>query len=492
MRMKGKDVLAALVAIVVAATVGCGHLPEADGDRVCPPLRVALTFDDALKDHLLIAAPELEKRGWRGTFNIVTDWVGKNDKHLNWDDIRELMRRGHEVTTHTVSHPNLLGLLKTGNTNEVRRQIAVSRDLIAERTGFVPRYMCAPYVAQDAVTARLCREENLRQMDVPRINFGAGDEDAVTATVRGALRRGERRLDLLHHGISAADRGGWRPFSDRAEFVRHLDHIAELEREGVVTVTDYDGCASGCALKAGVWPHHGVLALSFDDRHLTDWERALPLFASYGATATFCLAGSIDTNAIAFARRALVAGHEIALHGLCHRNADEAVKQMGEEAYWAAEVAPQLADCRAAGIPVRSFAYPNCRHDAAADAMFFRKGFARLRGSIPGVKSPNPYDPKGERLDAWRPIAEADAFFIPASEHLTERVISNLILGESYHTDIDDVLRAIRRAGSRAERLSLVSHGISPGAKGINMKAEWLERILAGADVAGVVVHGLR
>ena len=40
----------------------------------------------------------LEERGWRGTFNIVTDWIGKNEKFLTWEDVRELIRRGHEVT----------------------------------------------------------------------------------------------------------------------------------------------------------------------------------------------------------------------------------------------------------------------------------------------------------------------------------------------------------------------------------------------------------
>ena len=76
-------------------------LALAAGSAAAAPLRVALTFDDSLKDHLLIAAPMLEERGWRGTFCIVTDWVGINDKHLSWDDIRELVRRGHEIATHT-------------------------------------------------------------------------------------------------------------------------------------------------------------------------------------------------------------------------------------------------------------------------------------------------------------------------------------------------------------------------------------------------------
>ena len=36
----------------------------------------------------------------------------------------------------------------------------------------------------------------------------------------------------------------------------------------------------------------------------------------------------------------------------------------------------------------------------------------------------------------------------------------------------------------------LTSHGIAPDAKGINMKTEWLERILATAKECGVPVIG--
>lgn len=38
--------------------------------------------------------------------------------------------------------------------------------------------------------------------------------------------------------------------------------------------------------------------------------------------------------------------------------------------------------------------------------------------------------------------------------------------------------------------LVLTSHGIAPGAKNINMKTEWLERILATAKECGVAVIG--
>ena len=75
---------------------------------------------------------------------------------------------------------------------------------------------------------------------------------------------------------------------------------------------------------------------------------------------------------------------------------------------------------------------------------------------------------------------------------LAENGVTNVIMGESYHTDIEDALRAMARAGERGEALFIVSHGISRGAKGISMKTEWLERMLSSAKEMGVLVRGVR
>ena len=127
----------------------------------------------------------------------------------------------------------------------------------------------------------------------------------------------------------------------------------------------------------------------------------------------------------------------------------------------------------------------------------FYNGFSRcvptkFRGTPDGVTSPNPHDPKGERLDKWRPVATSDEVFVPTARQLASLLIGNVIMGENYHTDIEDIMRAMRRAGERAETLSSVSHGISPNAKGISMKTEWLERMLSESGDCGVVVRGVR
>lgn len=83
------------------------------GDR-----RVAcsLTFDDGTLDHFLVAAPELDARGIRGTFFIITGvrdggvWLdGSTSRRVfGWDEARELAWRGHEVASHSAGHLDLM------------------------------------------------------------------------------------------------------------------------------------------------------------------------------------------------------------------------------------------------------------------------------------------------------------------------------------------------------------------------------------------------
>jgi len=64
--------------------------------------RAALTlaFDDTKESHYLLAAPELEQRGFVGTFNLNTRDV------YSWRPWQHLFEKGHELGSHTWSHPN--------------------------------------------------------------------------------------------------------------------------------------------------------------------------------------------------------------------------------------------------------------------------------------------------------------------------------------------------------------------------------------------------
>lgn len=62
-----------------------------------------ITFDDSRIEHYTIAAPELEKRNFRGAFFIMT--VTNNKKnYLSSDEIAELSDRGHSIGLHSWDH----------------------------------------------------------------------------------------------------------------------------------------------------------------------------------------------------------------------------------------------------------------------------------------------------------------------------------------------------------------------------------------------------
>ena len=62
-----------------------------------------ISFDDSRTEHYSIAAPELEKRNFRGAFFIMT--VTNNKKnYLTNDEIAELSDRGHSIGLHSWDH----------------------------------------------------------------------------------------------------------------------------------------------------------------------------------------------------------------------------------------------------------------------------------------------------------------------------------------------------------------------------------------------------
>ncbi len=79
---------------------------------------VSITFDDSTLDHYLLAAPELDRRGMAATFFVITGLMdggvwhdGPVERQLfSWSQARELAERGHEIGSHTHSHPDLTRL----------------------------------------------------------------------------------------------------------------------------------------------------------------------------------------------------------------------------------------------------------------------------------------------------------------------------------------------------------------------------------------------
>lgn len=118
------------------------------GQRVDERL-VFLTFDDGYVDNYATARPLLEAHGFRGLIFIlpprvdqggVLDWPGVERRvgthpevmrSLTWPMVESMAEAGHEIGSHTLSHPMLTEL----GDEELRQELFDSRVRIKERLG---------------------------------------------------------------------------------------------------------------------------------------------------------------------------------------------------------------------------------------------------------------------------------------------------------------------------------------------------------------------
>lgn len=112
------------------------HLADLIDGKV-PEKSVVLSFDDGLTDFYTTALPLLEKYGFTASNGIITGMIGANE-HMTVDQIKACISAGIEITSHTVSHPDL----SVSSEDTITQQITESRDYLEKMfgvavTGFV-------------------------------------------------------------------------------------------------------------------------------------------------------------------------------------------------------------------------------------------------------------------------------------------------------------------------------------------------------------------
>lgn len=93
------------------ATLGLRCLDDAElaacrGNWRGWPRSCVLTFDDGLRSHLQLAAPELARRGLPGVFFVVAERFGP--PRMSPVDVRQLAGLGFSIGSHSVTHASLV------------------------------------------------------------------------------------------------------------------------------------------------------------------------------------------------------------------------------------------------------------------------------------------------------------------------------------------------------------------------------------------------
>jgi len=108
---------------------------------------VVFTFDDGTPDHAA-AAKALVDHGFRGTFFIITDCLNAQTSRscLTPAQVQALSQAGHDVESHSVTHPDLTTLGASALTS----QLVNSQSYLRGLTGTQARHFAYPYGAHNA------------------------------------------------------------------------------------------------------------------------------------------------------------------------------------------------------------------------------------------------------------------------------------------------------------------------------------------------------
>lgn len=134
-------------------------------DDFAEPGRFIVTFDDGFRSVLQLAQPVLARHGVKAIQFIVADKLGgQNDwdvakgdvaeSLMTDDEIRRWHAAGHEIGSHSLTHPNFKNLSNAAAGHE----LMASKQTLENRFGVAVRHFCYPYGGRNEGTPGLVRD----------------------------------------------------------------------------------------------------------------------------------------------------------------------------------------------------------------------------------------------------------------------------------------------------------------------------------------------
>jgi peptidoglycan/xylan/chitin deacetylase (PgdA/CDA1 family) len=108
---------------------------------------VILNFDDVYKSQYTNAKPILDKYGYKATFYIVCNYVGRGEEEqdnpnarMSWENITSLYKEGHDIGSHTMDHSDLVEMSE----KEIEYEVGESKQCLLDH-GINPISFAYPY-----------------------------------------------------------------------------------------------------------------------------------------------------------------------------------------------------------------------------------------------------------------------------------------------------------------------------------------------------------
>ena len=191
---------------------------------------ISYTFDDGLEEHYTMVYPQLETLGFKGTFWVCGKIIEYKDANLgkprmSWKQMKEMSDKGHEISNHSWSHPNLKHLDK----EKIREEIDKNDSIILFHTGKKPRTFCYPGNSYDKRVEDITSEGRTATRTK---QYAIGGEVAKSTPQSlskwvDELLVAEEWGVTMTHGITY----GYDCFSNSETLWNHLSKVKEQENE---------------------------------------------------------------------------------------------------------------------------------------------------------------------------------------------------------------------------------------------------------------------
>ncbi len=191
---------------------------------------LSLTFDDGCPSHASQGGPALDAREVKGTFFVTTDWVGGWSP--GWNFWNSAAGNGHEIASHSMTHPRLTSL----SSNEVEEEVSGSKSVIDAQ---IPNQQCIsfayPYGDLDSSVASIAQniyiasrgitcELNSEPFDWANVRACSPDSgDDIFLWTDAAEQQGSWLVVYIHTLIGGSD-GCWGSW-ENDEFTTYLDYL---------------------------------------------------------------------------------------------------------------------------------------------------------------------------------------------------------------------------------------------------------------------------
>lgn len=191
-------------------------------DKICA---ISYTFDDGLAEHYTIVFPELEKRGFKGTFWICGYYTeqGMDAKvpRMTWMQLKEMANKGHEISNHSWSHKKMSRLPLA----RIKDEIEKNDSAIFANIGIMPVTYCYPYNYKPDTISQIASENRV----ATRVKqFSIGGSKASPQRFAKWLEDLIKNKDwgvTMTHGINY----GYDAFKSPELFWEHLDEVKNME-----------------------------------------------------------------------------------------------------------------------------------------------------------------------------------------------------------------------------------------------------------------------